>query len=169
MDDRNRGLYGKFYVERTDGKSAPGEKHHECEYFVLDLHHDKHAVAAIRAYVLSCRKEFPALADDLIDKIAEVNALCDMALDALRSEKPAIPEESGWVIERGSTSAPEYWTGWSGKRAWESDNSAAIRFARRQDATNVLCFLMPNEVANVRICEHIWCAAAPTVEERKDG
>jgi hypothetical protein len=72
MGDRTRGLYGKFFVERTDGTSAPGEKHSGCEYFVLDLHHDKHAIAALRAYLLSCRKEYPALADDLTDKLAEM-------------------------------------------------------------------------------------------------
>ena len=35
-DDKDRGLYGKFYVERLDGKSVLGEKHDKCEYFVLD-------------------------------------------------------------------------------------------------------------------------------------
>lgn len=35
--DKKRGLYSKFKVERTDGSSAPGEKHDACEYFVLDL------------------------------------------------------------------------------------------------------------------------------------
>jgi hypothetical protein len=65
MDDPKRGLYGKFKVERIDGRSAPGEKHRDCQYFVLDLDHDKHAKAALRAYVKSCKKEFPALAMDL--------------------------------------------------------------------------------------------------------
>lgn len=47
MGDRTRGLYGKFFVERTDGKSELGEKHHGCEYYVLDLDHDKYAVPAL--------------------------------------------------------------------------------------------------------------------------
>lgn len=66
-DDQQRGLYNKFRVERTDGKSAPGEKHHECDYFVLDMDHDEHARAAIEAYVKSLEdaKEYPALAADL--------------------------------------------------------------------------------------------------------
>jgi hypothetical protein len=72
MGDSTRGLYNKFNVERTDGKSEPGQKHHGCEYFLLDLHHDKHAIAALRAYLLSCRKEYPLLADDLSDKVAEM-------------------------------------------------------------------------------------------------
>lgn len=84
MDDKKRGLYGKFYVERldentahverTDGKSDPGEKHHDCEYFLLDLHHDRHAIAALRGYILSCRREFPDLADDLSDKCQAMEA-----------------------------------------------------------------------------------------------
>ena len=72
MGDPQRGLYEKFFVERTDGKSEPGQKHHGCEYFILDLHHDKHAIAALRAYALSCRHEYPLLADDLIDKVTEM-------------------------------------------------------------------------------------------------
>ena len=43
---RERGLYEKFAVERTDGKSKIGEKHEGCEYFVLDLTHDPHAGGA---------------------------------------------------------------------------------------------------------------------------
>ena len=40
MGDPTRGLYDKFYVKRTDGKSEPGQKHENCKYFVLDLTHD---------------------------------------------------------------------------------------------------------------------------------
>jgi hypothetical protein len=69
MNDKTRGLYHKFNVERTDGSSAPGGKHHGCEYFVLDLTHDKHAKAALHAYARSCLREYPALADDLLATI----------------------------------------------------------------------------------------------------
>jgi hypothetical protein len=66
LDDKKRGLYGKYKVERLDGSSVPPNgKHAFCEYFVLDLEHDKHAKAAIRAYAESCAKEFPDLAKDL--------------------------------------------------------------------------------------------------------
>jgi len=41
-------------VARVDGASVLGGKHHNCEYFVLDLDHDPHAIAAIRAYADSC-------------------------------------------------------------------------------------------------------------------
>ncbi|WP_300009626.1 MazG-like family protein [uncultured Roseobacter sp.] len=66
-DDEKRGLYSKFKVERTDGRSAPGEKHHDCEYFVLDMDHDEHARAAIEAYVKSLEdaEQYPGLAADL--------------------------------------------------------------------------------------------------------
>lgn len=74
MRDSKRGLYGKYFVERTDGSSAEGGKHHDCEYFILDLHHDKHAIAALRGYILSCRKEFPLLADDLSGKVTEMES-----------------------------------------------------------------------------------------------
>ncbi len=70
VSDRDRGLYDKFYVERRDGKSAAGEKHYGCDYFVLDLTHDPHAIPALRAYAASCLKEYPLLADDLFRKAA---------------------------------------------------------------------------------------------------
>ena len=63
--DAERGVYEKFRVERTDGRSEPGEKHHGCAYFVLDLDHDPHAVAALEAYAESCRLDYPALSRDV--------------------------------------------------------------------------------------------------------
>lgn len=63
--DPTRGLYGKFHVQRTDGQSAPGEKHDSCDYFVLDITHDPFALPALKAYADACRAEFPALATDL--------------------------------------------------------------------------------------------------------
>lgn len=65
MGDKTKGLYRKFEVRRVDGNSEPGRKHHGCEYFVLDVTHDKHAEAAILAYVESCKSEYPLLAADL--------------------------------------------------------------------------------------------------------
>ena len=65
MGDRTRGLYEKFMVERRDGSSDPGGKHHDCEYYVLDLDHDPHAAPALEAYAASCEREYPALAADL--------------------------------------------------------------------------------------------------------
>lgn len=65
MGDRTRGIYGKFDVRRTDGKSEPGEKHADCQYFVLDLDHDPHARAALLAYMKSCEMEYPLLAADI--------------------------------------------------------------------------------------------------------
>ncbi len=70
MSDKAQGLYNKFRVERTDGKSAPGERHDGCEYFVLDLTHDPYAIPAIEAYIDACAGEYPLLASDLFEKIA---------------------------------------------------------------------------------------------------
>ena len=65
MTDKPAGIYRKYKVERTDGKSAPGEKHHECSYFVIDLAHDEYAKPALRAYATACQWDLPALAQDL--------------------------------------------------------------------------------------------------------
>lgn len=65
-DDRFRGLgFDKFYVSRVDGRSAPGEKHHGCRHFVVDVDHDPYARAALAAYAAACAAEYPILARDL--------------------------------------------------------------------------------------------------------
>lgn len=65
MADKERGIYRKFNVTRTDGSSGPGGKHEECSYFVLDIDHDKFAIAALRAYSAACRDEYPQLSEEL--------------------------------------------------------------------------------------------------------
>lgn len=67
-NDAGRGLYEKFTIKRTDGRSEPGEKHDGCSYFVLDLDHDPYSVPALKAYADACRERFPALAKDLDDQ-----------------------------------------------------------------------------------------------------
>ena len=74
MSDTERGLYRKYRVERLGG--TPG-KHDECEYFVLDLMHDLHARAALRAYAESCKEEFPNLARDLRKMVNRTYAYLD--------------------------------------------------------------------------------------------
>ena len=64
-DDPEEGIYEKFWVSRTDGRSLPGEKHAECRYFVLDWKHDPFAVPAALAYADACEEEYPELAADL--------------------------------------------------------------------------------------------------------
>ncbi len=58
-----RGLYPKYSVQRADASV----RHPDCEYFVLDVTHDPHAVPALMAYALSASEERPALAADLVD------------------------------------------------------------------------------------------------------
>jgi len=65
IDQHQLGLYGKFNITRTDGKDAPGEKHHGDQYFVLNLTTDKHSTPALIAYIESCESEYPVLAADL--------------------------------------------------------------------------------------------------------
>ena len=72
MGDKTRGIYEKFTVTRTDGTSAAGGKHHGCQYFVLDVGCDPHAIPALLAYADSCRADYPLLAADAI-KVAQLN------------------------------------------------------------------------------------------------
>jgi len=78
MGDPERGLYNKFSViHRTDGRSAPGERHDGCEYFVLDLTHDRHCVEALRSYAESCRSDFPLLSLDLFKMVSVLDVRDD--------------------------------------------------------------------------------------------
>lgn len=63
MDDRAKGLYNKYKVVRL-GETV--REHKDCQYFVLDISHDPHALPAIRAYADSCEKDgYVELANDL--------------------------------------------------------------------------------------------------------
>ena len=68
--DAGRGLYKKYDVARTDGSSGAGGKHECCDYFVLDLDHDRLAWAALENYARAAEIDFPLLADDLYTKLA---------------------------------------------------------------------------------------------------
>lgn len=63
-----QGLFRKFVVCRTDGSDAPGGKHDGCDYFVLDVTHDKHAKAALAAYATAVEQSHPQLAEDMRDR-----------------------------------------------------------------------------------------------------
>ncbi len=60
-NDKELGLYKKFVVYRADGS----RKHHNCQYFVIDITHDPFARAALLAYAAACESEYPKLAADL--------------------------------------------------------------------------------------------------------
>jgi len=62
ISDQTKGLYAKYSVKRLNDH---GGKHTNCPFFVLDIVHDFHARNALRAYIASCRDEFPELATDL--------------------------------------------------------------------------------------------------------
>jgi hypothetical protein len=68
MGDKTRGIYQKFTVTRTDGTSAPGGKHDGCDYFVLDIGCDPHAIPALLAYAEACKADYPLLAADVRKK-----------------------------------------------------------------------------------------------------
>jgi hypothetical protein len=62
-------MYDKFIVQRIDCTDLPGGKHEGCEYFVLDMTHDPHAIPALRAYAMSCQEDgYGLLADDILKK-----------------------------------------------------------------------------------------------------
>jgi hypothetical protein len=92
MSEQKIGVYQKFIVTRTDGKSEKGQKHDDCAYFVLDLNHDVHARAAIDAYAHSCKDEYPELAKDL--RIASME--CPHLKNTGRHVEVVFPEKNVW-------------------------------------------------------------------------
>ena len=87
-----RGLYKKYYVERTDGKSANGEKHEKCKYFVIDIDHDKFAGAALLEYADRCKDDHPELSHLECVKIA----MAKMAAP----KKFEIPTKKTWTLKK---------------------------------------------------------------------
>lgn len=63
MSDKERGLYGKYYVKRKNDTTG---KHDNCQYFVLDPQHDEFAVIALLAYAEACQEEYPLLSEDCL-------------------------------------------------------------------------------------------------------
>lgn len=98
---KHDGIYRKFNVSRVDGSDSPSGKHFNCFYFVLDVDHDPHATAAMRAYARSCEKQLPELASDLRRLCDEPRAnneivVCDSddaELSRLRAEVEALKAE----------------------------------------------------------------------------
>lgn len=68
----DQGIYQKFFVERTDGSSAPGGKHHGCRYFVLDLDHDPAAPDTLRKYAEKVAESHPLLSRDILTMVEEI-------------------------------------------------------------------------------------------------
>jgi NTP pyrophosphatase (non-canonical NTP hydrolase) len=93
------GLYDKFRVSRTDGKDAPGGKHHGCFHYVLDATHDKHARPALLAYAASCEKEYPALAADLrsvAERTPAADSRCE-TVSGLQAHIYSWDQENGYI------------------------------------------------------------------------
>ncbi|MDN7848086.1 hypothetical protein [Burkholderia seminalis] len=117
-----QGLYRKFDVRRIDGSHQPGGKHHDCEYFVLDITHDQHARAALRAYADACASTHPELSADLIaryalapveqpaaapiDRAEMVKSWGEISSQMYAKMTPWQFYEAGWVAARAATPAP---------------------------------------------------------------
>jgi hypothetical protein len=50
MSDREKRVFGKYHVERADGRDKPGGDKEDACYFVLDIRHDADARIALQAY-----------------------------------------------------------------------------------------------------------------------
>lgn len=76
-EEASVGLYGKFHVERADGRDRPGGDKDDAAYFVLDYVNDPHARIAVRAYIDSLRDagQEPELAQDLNQELGRTRRL----------------------------------------------------------------------------------------------
>lgn len=141
MNAKDKGLFNKFHVHRVDGRDAAGEKHDGCEYFVLDLNHDAHALAAIAAYAASCQHEFPVLSLDLREKLAKVeearNEFIDMPETILPDGTvvPAFkvgryPAARGWTDKPVSTPTGKPWVDINYHDACKAADAAGFKLIR---------------------------------------
>ena len=71
-DNKAKGIYNKFIVNRVDGTDCVGGKHEGCDYFVLDTTHDVYAYAALMAYADACEADYPKLAADIRARYTQV-------------------------------------------------------------------------------------------------
>lgn len=76
-EEASVGLYGKFHVERTDGRDRPEGAKENARYFVLDYVHDPAARRALYAYAkkLEALGTEPELAQDLYRELDETEEL----------------------------------------------------------------------------------------------
>lgn len=110
--DAAKGLYGKYRIEKV---VDPTGKHRGCDFFVLDLTHDKDAVIALEAYAEACWRDKPTLYDDLNDKLAAItHRQCIGARKHHGSPGPRIECHAPAVVPLGNgvwfcvKHAPEY-------------------------------------------------------------
>lgn len=96
----NKGLYGKFIVYRTDGKSDFGKKHHYCSYYVVDLNHDDNASLILR--FIAGLTSNPNLHDDLMRRALEIEDLTGPRNDPPESDAPSPENRRGTQGSPGS-------------------------------------------------------------------
>ncbi len=81
MSDKQRGLYGKYHVERTDGKPIDGPT------FTLELWRDPLARYAYHAYIVAADDAgYHELAKDMRATLAEAEAQQDARQEARDGE-----------------------------------------------------------------------------------
>lgn len=71
MSDKERGLYGKYIVQELDEVGELKAKQHEGRYFVLKVEKDPFAIPAMKAYARACADEYPQLAADINEWVAQ--------------------------------------------------------------------------------------------------
>lgn len=74
----SKGFYGKFRVNRVDGRDIPGGDKSKARYFVLDYVHDVNARSALAFYAELCNTELPRLSSDLIKELKDTEEPNDL-------------------------------------------------------------------------------------------
>lgn len=94
-----QGMFSKFHVERVDGSSAKGGKHHGCRYWVLDLDHDKHAPAAMRGYAEDCKETHPILSAEIFAEFGMQSQAHQTECQAARLQAAIEGECNGLAVD----------------------------------------------------------------------
>lgn len=96
--DPEQGLYRKYDVTRLND---PAGKHKDCTYYILDLDHDPHSVAALLAYAKSCEAQYPTLAFDLRHTAAATARKLNVATMPTEELSPSVVGLLSWMQQLG--------------------------------------------------------------------
>lgn len=67
-----RGLYGKFRVERVDGKDKKGGAKENAAYFVMDYANDPDAWVGVASWAVTAQHRRPVVARELAEELLRV-------------------------------------------------------------------------------------------------
>ena len=130
-----------------------------------DDERDRYETPVLRVLQTFKKEAMPAMTEEeggwllgqILDIIEQARAAETLVAERARPPAAAVDRELGFVIEKYINGELVYWHGRTGAYVWTAKHDEAIRFARAEDASVVLAWLLNGEG---RVTEHMWVRAA---------